>query len=121
LKLLNDAWNKAWLEKDVAAVERMRGLAHVYIDPNGQVLNRRAILAIIRYPSYHLIWGTRTEVSAKALGEAAALAMHRWQGEGARLEASLLKTTTVAQRCAGGKGTRGGSSTSSAQRSWIER
>ena len=40
LKLLNDVWNKTWLEKDVAAVERMRGLAHVYTGPNGQVLDR---------------------------------------------------------------------------------
>ena len=82
LELLNNDWNKAWLEKDVAAVERIMGLEYVYIAPNGQVLDRRAILAIIRDPSYHLIWGTRAEVSVTALGEAAALVMHRWQGEG---------------------------------------
>ena len=82
LELLNDAWNKAWLEKDVGAVERMMGSEYVYIAPNGQVLDRRAILAIIRDPSCHLIGGARTEVSVKALGEAAALVMHRWQGEG---------------------------------------
>jgi uncharacterized protein (TIGR02246 family) len=82
LKVLSEAWNRAWLEKDVATVERMMGSEYIYIAPNGQVLGRDAILEIIRAPSYRLSWGTRAEVSVKPLGAEAALVMHRWQGEG---------------------------------------
>ncbi len=54
LERLNDTWNKAWLEKDVATVEQLMASEYAYIAPNGQVLDRDAILQIIRSPSYEL-------------------------------------------------------------------
>jgi len=51
----------AWLEKDVALVEKLMADEYVYIAPNGQLLNRQAILKIIQSASYQLDNGTRTE------------------------------------------------------------
>ena len=44
LRRLNDTWNRAWLEKHVAAVEHLMADDYVYVAPDGQVLNRQAIL-----------------------------------------------------------------------------
>ena len=82
LERLNNTWNKAWLEKDVATVEKLMASEYAYIAPNGQVLDRDAILQIIRSPSYKLDSGTRTEVVVKPLGLDAATLIHRWQGTG---------------------------------------
>jgi hypothetical protein len=82
LELLNEIWNRAWLENDAAAVERMIGKDYIYFAPNGQVLDREATLSILKSPSCRLKKGTRTEISVKRLGEAGALVMHRWRGEG---------------------------------------
>ena len=79
---LNERWNQAWLDKDVATVERLMADDYVYIAPNGLVLDREAILAIIRSPSYRLDHGSRTEVVVRAIGHDAAVVRHRWQGAG---------------------------------------
>jgi uncharacterized protein (TIGR02246 family) len=83
LEQLNETWNRAWLEKDAAVVERLMADDYVYIAPNGQRLERQAILDIIRSESYRLSHGTRSEITAKAIGADTAVVMHRWQGEGA--------------------------------------
>lgn len=75
-------WFQAWLEKDAATVERLAADDYVYVAPNGLTLNRQAILAIIRSPSYRLDHGTRTEVVVRALGHEAAVVRHRYQGTG---------------------------------------
>ena len=82
LERLNQTWNRAWLEKDAATVEALMLPEYVYVAPNGQVLDRAAISAIIRSPSYRLERGTRTEVKIAALGHDTAAVMHRWQGAG---------------------------------------
>jgi hypothetical protein len=82
LKRLNETWNRAWLEKDVATVERLMSPEYVYVAPNGDVLNRAALLEIIRSPRYHISWGTRTEVEIRPLRTDAGIVLHRWQGEG---------------------------------------
>lgn len=83
LEELNQKWNEAWLKKDVAAVQQMMAPDYVYIAPTGQVLDRDAILAIIRSPSYRLKQGTRTEMVVRPLTDDAAALVHRWQGDGA--------------------------------------
>jgi uncharacterized protein (TIGR02246 family) len=79
---LSERWFQAWLEKDAATVERLMAEDYLYIGPNGLTLDRQAILAVIRSPSYRLDHGTRTEVVVRALGLEAALVRHRYQGAG---------------------------------------
>ena len=79
---LSERWFQAWLEKDAATVERMVAEDYVYVAPSGLILDRQAILAIIRSPSYRLDRGTRTEVVVRALGPEAAVVRHRYQGAG---------------------------------------
>ena len=90
LERLNQMWEQAWLDKDVALVEKLMADEYVYIAPNGQMLDREAILKIIRSPSYHLDNGTRTEVIIKPVGEDAAVLVHRSQAEG-RFEGNSFK------------------------------
>ena len=79
---LSERWFQAWLEKDAATVERLMAEDYLYIGPNGLTLDRQAILAIIRSPSYRLDQGGRTEVVIRALGQEAAVVRHRYQGAG---------------------------------------
>ena len=82
LERLNETWNKAWLDKDAETVQELMTGDYMYISPNGQALDRRAILDIIRSPDYQLHSGTRTEVDIRSLTPDTAVVMHRWQGEG---------------------------------------
>ena len=79
---LSERWFQAWLEKDAATVERLMAEDYLYIAPNGLVLDRQAILAIIRSLSYRLDHGTRSEIVVRALGQDAAVVRHRYQGAG---------------------------------------
>ena len=79
---LSERWYQAWLEKDATTVESLMSDDYLYVGPNGLTLDRQAILAIIRSPSYRLDHGTRTEVVIRALGPEAALERHRYQGAG---------------------------------------
>ena len=82
LERLNETWNRAWLEKDADAVERLMADDYVYVAPNGQMLDRAAILGIIRSPNYWLDWWNRTEVVVRILCNEAAIIRHRGQGAG---------------------------------------
>jgi hypothetical protein len=62
LERLNEAWLKAWLAKDAATIEAMMAPEYTYIAPNGQVLDRERILAVVRSPSYRLDRSTGSEV-----------------------------------------------------------
>lgn len=83
LERLNQTWNRAWLEKDAALVEKMMADEYVYVAPNGQLLDRQTILKIIRSASYRLDRSTRTEVIIKPVGNDSAAAVFRSQAEGA--------------------------------------
>jgi uncharacterized protein (TIGR02246 family) len=95
LHALSERWFQAWLEKDAATVERLTAEDYLYVAPNGLVLDRQAILAVIRSPSYRLDRGTRTEVVVRAVGQEAAVVRHRYQGAGSFEGASF----TDDQRC----------------------
>ncbi len=82
LQSLSERWYQAWLEKDAATVERLMADDYMYVGPNGLTLDRQAILAIIRSPSYLLEHGTRSEVVVRAIGNEAAFVRHRWHGAG---------------------------------------
>jgi hypothetical protein len=82
LHALNERWIRAWFEKDAATVERLMAEDYLYIAPNGLVLDRQAILGIIRSPNYRLDQGARTEVVVRALGRDAAVVRDHWQGAG---------------------------------------
>jgi uncharacterized protein (TIGR02246 family) len=79
---LNERWYQAWLEKDAETVDRLMAEDYLYIAPSGMVLNRQAILAIVRSPSYRLDHCTRTEVVIRAVGQEAAVVRHRCQAAG---------------------------------------
>jgi uncharacterized protein (TIGR02246 family) len=79
---LNERWSQAWLEKDAATVERLMADDYIYVAPNGLVLDRQAILKIIRSPSYRVDYATRTEIFVRALGNAAAVVRHYSQSAG---------------------------------------
>lgn len=82
LERLNQEWFAAWLEKDVAVVQRLMSPEYIYIAPNGQILDRETILNIIRSPSYRLHRGTCTEVRVTSLGSEAAALVKHYQGAG---------------------------------------
>ena len=82
LQDLNERWYQAWLEKDAATVDRLMAEDYLYIAPSGLVLDRPAILTIIRAPSYRLDVCTRTEVVVRAVGQEAAVVRHRCQAAG---------------------------------------
>ena len=82
LHSLSERWFQAWLEKDAATVELLAADDYIYVAPNGLALDRQAILAIIRSPSYRLDRGTRSEIVVRALGDEAAVLRHRYQGAG---------------------------------------
>ena len=79
---LSARWFQAWLDKDAATVERLTAEDYLYIGPSGLVLDRQAILAVVRSPSYRLDHGTRSEIVVRALGQDAAVVRHRYQGAG---------------------------------------
>ena len=79
---LSERWYQAWLEKDATTVERLMAEDYLYVGPNGLALDRQAILAIIRSPSYRLDHGTCTEVVVRAVGRDAAVVRRRYQGAG---------------------------------------
>jgi uncharacterized protein (TIGR02246 family) len=81
-RTLSERWFQAWLEKDAATVEELADEDYVYVGPTGLVLDREAILAVIRSPSYRLDQGARTEIVVRAVGEDAAIVRHRYQGNG---------------------------------------
>jgi uncharacterized protein (TIGR02246 family) len=81
LRNLNETWNRAWFDKDAATVDRLMADDYVYVAPNGRVMDRHAILAVIRSPSYAIHHGANTEVIVRPLGEEAAVIRRRWQGE----------------------------------------
>jgi hypothetical protein len=82
LQRLNETWNRAWLQKDAATVERLMAEDYLYVGPNGPVLDHPSILRIIRLPSYRLDRSTRTEVVVRLLGNDSAIIRHRSQAAG---------------------------------------
>jgi hypothetical protein len=63
-------------------VERLMAEDYLYIGPSGLILDRPAILNVVRSPSYRLDHGTRSEVVVRAVGRGAAVVRHRYQGAG---------------------------------------
>jgi hypothetical protein len=82
LHSLSERWFQAWLEKDAATVERLAAEDYLYVAPNGSILDRPAILAIIRSSSYRLDHGRRSEVVVRAVGQDAAVVRHHYRGAG---------------------------------------
>ena len=82
LEHLNQIWNRAWLEKDAAIVEKLMADDYLYIAPNGKLLDRKAILNVIKSPSYSLDSSTRTPVVSKRLGKDAAVMVFHSQATG---------------------------------------
>jgi uncharacterized protein (TIGR02246 family) len=79
---LSERWFQAWRERDAATVERLAADDYLYVAPSGSALDRQAILAIIRSPSYRLDHGRRTEVVVRTVGHDAAVVRHRYEGTG---------------------------------------
>jgi uncharacterized protein (TIGR02246 family) len=79
---LSERWFEAWREKDDVTIERLMADDYLYVAPNGMILDRQRILAIVRSPSYRLDQGKRTDVVVRPLGADAAVVRHRYQGSG---------------------------------------
>ena len=82
IKRLNDIWLTAWFKKDAATVDALMTPDYEYIGPNGQVLDRAAILRIIRSPTYTLTSGSRTDVKHIEISQDVFVVSFRWQGTG---------------------------------------
>jgi hypothetical protein len=82
LQGLNARWFRAWLEKDAATVERLMADDYIYIGPNGLTLDRQALLAIIRSPSYRLDHCAREAMVVRAVGDEGAIVRYRCQASG---------------------------------------
>ena len=78
LHSLSECWFQAWLEKDAATVERMAAEDYIYVSTTGSILDRPAILAIIRSQSYRLDHATRTVVVVRAVGNDSAVVRHHY-------------------------------------------
>jgi hypothetical protein len=79
---LTPMWFDAWRTKDSAAIERMVAADYTYVAPNGAVLDRASLLAIIRDPTYGITEGAHTEVAVIPLGSDVTLVRHHWRGRG---------------------------------------
>jgi ketosteroid isomerase-like protein len=75
-------WFEAWRTKAAGAIERMIATEYVYVAPNGAVMDRDSILAIIRDPTYQIIEGAHSDLMVTALGADVALVRHHWRGRG---------------------------------------
>jgi hypothetical protein len=82
LKHLNKIWNQAWLENNVPLVEKLMAEDYLYITPGGKLMDRNAILNIMKSPSYRLDNSTRTPLVIKAAGEDAAVMVFHSQASG---------------------------------------
>jgi len=82
LEHLNEIWNRAWLERDVTLVAKLMADDYLYIAPNGKLLDRKAILNIIKSPSYRLDNSVRTPVMIKPVGADAAVMVFHSQAAG---------------------------------------
>ena len=102
---LSARWFQAWLDKDAETIERLAADDYMYVSPNGSVLDRQAILGIIRSPSYRLARGMRTEVVVRAVGPSAAVVRHRYEGAGVFEGAEFIddqRCVMVWEKAAGG-------------------
>lgn len=79
---LTAAWFEGWRTRNAAAIEAMMAAEYAYVAPNGALMSRDAILAIIRDPTYGITEGQHTEVHMTPLGNDVALVQHRWKGRG---------------------------------------
>jgi uncharacterized protein (TIGR02246 family) len=75
LQALSEWWFQAWLDNEAVTVAQLMAEDFMYIGRNGLVLDRQAILGVIRSASYRLDRGTRTEVVVRALGHEAAVVL----------------------------------------------
>ena len=82
LQELNRTWLRCWLEKDADAVDRLMTESYFYVAANGTILDRAAMLTIIRSPSYRLERGAVSEERAIELSPTVAALVHRFQGAG---------------------------------------
>ena len=76
------AWQKAWFKKDARTIAESTTGDYAYVGPNGEVMNRAAILEVVSEPTYRLIDGRHTEHEVVMLRDDVALVKHRWQGHG---------------------------------------
>ena len=82
LEHLNKIWNQAWLENNVPLVEKLMAEDYLYIAPGGKLMDRNAILNIMKSPSYRLDSSTRTPLVIKTAGEDAAVMVFHSQASG---------------------------------------
>lgn len=82
LQELNRAWMRAWFEKDAAAVERMMSESYFYVAANGMILDRDALLRVIKSPTYKLVRADVSEERVIDVAPGVAALLHRFQGEG---------------------------------------
>jgi ketosteroid isomerase-like protein len=79
---LTRTWFDAWRTKDAGVIEGLIAADYVYVAPNGVVMDRDSILAIIRDPSYGITEGAHTDVEVVSLGPDVTLVRHHWRGRG---------------------------------------
>lgn len=82
LEHLNRIWNQAWLENNVALVEKLMADDYLYIAPDGKLLDCNAILNVMKSPSYHLERSSRTSLVIKSAGEDVGLMVFHSQAAG---------------------------------------
>lgn len=82
LESVQAEWNRAWLEKDAAAVDALMAEECVYIATNGTVVTREQLLEVIRSPKFHIDEGSRTDARVVALHDESAVVADRWRGYG---------------------------------------
>jgi uncharacterized protein (TIGR02246 family) len=81
IERLHHAWIAAWLAKDAAAIDARMAPEYTYVGPDGRVMDRERILAIIRSPGYRLDRATSSEIHVTQFKDSAIL-LRRSQASG---------------------------------------
>ena len=100
LEHLNEIWNRAWLERDAALVEKLMDDEYLYIAPNGRLMDRETILGVIKSPGYQLDESTRTPIFIKTVTDDAAVMVFRSRATGAFEGISFTDNHVCTMLCA---------------------
>ncbi|HKB79100.1 MAG TPA: nuclear transport factor 2 family protein [Thermoanaerobaculia bacterium] len=82
IERLHQAWITAWLENDAETIGKMMTAEYVYVAPNGKVLEREAILAIVRSPTYRLDRAPKSRSRVFPLAPGAVVLVHHSRATG---------------------------------------
>lgn len=77
-----EKYDKAWNQKDAAAIQRILAPEYVYFTSKGGVESRQALIDELMSPTYKLVSANRTEVRVYSESGTTVVVSSRWKGQG---------------------------------------